>query len=128
MKALSIRAPWWWAILHAGKNIENRSWRTDYRGPILIHASKWWGAREINNDLAFVLERSSKKVMRPDLYDMRALGGHIVGLAKIVGCVRSSSSPWFFGPYGLVLADIVPLAEPYPAKGALGLFDVHDRI
>ena len=29
MKALSIRQPWAWAILHAGKDIENRDWRTD---------------------------------------------------------------------------------------------------
>ncbi len=42
MKALSIRQPWAWAILHAGKRIENRDWRAapSYRGPLLIHASK----------------------------------------------------------------------------------------
>lgn len=26
--ALSIRQPWAWAILHAGKDIENRDWHT----------------------------------------------------------------------------------------------------
>lgn len=46
MKALSIRQPWAYAIVHLGKRIENRS-RADgrmpalcrYRGPLLIHAS-----------------------------------------------------------------------------------------
>lgn len=27
MKALSIRQPWAWAILHAGKDVENRDWK-----------------------------------------------------------------------------------------------------
>ena len=40
MKALSIKQPWAWAIIHAGKNVENRTWATSYRGPLLIHAGK----------------------------------------------------------------------------------------
>jgi hypothetical protein len=40
MKALSIRQPWAWLILNAGKDIENRDWLTRFRGPFLIHASK----------------------------------------------------------------------------------------
>jgi hypothetical protein len=39
MKALSIKHPWAWAIVHAGKDIENRTWECRYRGEILIHAS-----------------------------------------------------------------------------------------
>jgi DNA-cytosine methyltransferase len=37
--ALSLRQPWAWCVLHLGKVIENRKWCTDYRGPLLIHAS-----------------------------------------------------------------------------------------
>ena len=40
LPALSIRQPWAWMILNAGKDIENRSWQTDYRGRFLIHAAK----------------------------------------------------------------------------------------
>jgi hypothetical protein len=40
MKALSVIMPWPWLILYGGKDIENRSWETRYRGRILIHASK----------------------------------------------------------------------------------------
>jgi ASCH domain len=35
---LTVRQPWAWAIIHGGKDVENRSWRTKYRGPLLIHA------------------------------------------------------------------------------------------
>lgn len=38
--ALSVRQPWAWAIISGGKTIENRSWTTPYRGPLLIHAGK----------------------------------------------------------------------------------------
>jgi hypothetical protein len=39
MRALSIRQPWASLIIAGVKNIENRSWTTSYRGPLLIHAS-----------------------------------------------------------------------------------------
>jgi ASCH domain len=39
MKALSIQQPWAWAIIYAGKNIENRTWNTHFRGTFAVHAS-----------------------------------------------------------------------------------------
>ncbi len=42
MKALSVRQPFAWAIVHGGKDVENRSWATSYRGPVLIHAGMRW--------------------------------------------------------------------------------------
>jgi hypothetical protein len=39
MKIISIRQPWADLIVNGSKNIENRSWPTSYRGPVLIHAS-----------------------------------------------------------------------------------------
>ena len=40
MRAISVRPPWAWAILHAGKDIENRTWKTKLRGTIAVHASQ----------------------------------------------------------------------------------------
>jgi hypothetical protein len=40
VKALTIRPPWAWAVIYRGKDVENRRWRTTYRGPLLIHAGK----------------------------------------------------------------------------------------
>ena len=40
MKALTVLQPWAWALIHGPKRIENRSWATYYRGPLVIHAGK----------------------------------------------------------------------------------------
>lgn len=47
MKALTVRQPWAWAIIHGGKNVENRGagFTKTYRGPLLIHASGAWSER-----------------------------------------------------------------------------------
>ena len=39
MKALSIKQPWASLIAHGIKDIENRNWKTHFRGRIYIHAS-----------------------------------------------------------------------------------------
>jgi patatin-like phospholipase/ASCH domain-containing protein len=39
MKSLSIRQPWASLIISGVKDVENRTWPTRYRGPVLIHAS-----------------------------------------------------------------------------------------
>lgn len=116
--ALSIRQPWAWLIMHAGKDIENRSWSTNYRGWFAIHAASGMTLREYYEARIFVSR------IRPDLDfpAFKALDrGGIVGKARITGCVRESESPWFFGPFGFQLNDVVPL--PFaPCKGALGFF------
>lgn len=38
MKALSIRQPWASLILAGHKAVENRTWTTTYRGPVIVHA------------------------------------------------------------------------------------------
>jgi len=42
MKALSIKQPWASLIAHGVKDIENRTWKTNFRGRIYIHASAKW--------------------------------------------------------------------------------------
>ena len=116
MKALSIRQPWADAIIWHGKDVENRSWRTDFRGPVLIHAAKAWGPQE-RADLAFVEDMTATKLEDVD----RPLLGGIIGQAEIVDCVEEMDSRWFFGRYGFVLRNAEPL--PFqPCKGRLGFF------
>ena len=40
MKVLSIRQPWAWLIMTGLKDVENRTWNTDFRGQFAIHASR----------------------------------------------------------------------------------------
>lgn len=119
MKALSIRQPWAWLILHAGKDIENRGWSTTVRGRVLIHAGKVCTRAEYDaaEDDAFY----TADIALPPLETLDR--GGIVGSVEIVDCVRSSTSPWFVGPFGFVLRDPQPL--PFrPSRGELGFFDV----
>lgn len=117
MKALSVKQPWAWAIIHAGKDIENRPRPTNIRQPIAIHASKevmeldWWPRRTV----------------RPPSEDEWATGA-IIGFVDLVGCVEESRSKWFSGPYGYVLENPRPLVEPVPCNGALGFWDVPPEV
>lgn len=124
-RALSVRQPWAWAIINAGKDIENRPRRFHYRGPICIHASSTFTTKawiQAENEIL----RISKEVPPHEYAEaidpkqMCERGG-IIGTAEIVDCIETSESPWFFGPYGLVLRNVQPV--PFiPVKGALGLF------
>lgn len=118
MKALSIRQPWAWAILHAGKDIENRPWPTRYRGEFIVHA-----ALTYDTDGHWAIEREFGIVL-PPMSEMR--GGGIVGRVRLVDCVTASESRWFNGPYGFVLADPTPL--PFQqCRGMLNFFTITDR-
>jgi hypothetical protein len=121
MKALSIRQPWAWLILHAGKDIENREWRTRFRGRVLIHASKGMTRQEYADVDNMLIEDKFHCDHLP-AFDALERGG-IIGSVEIVNCVMQSDSPWFFGCYGFVLRDPCPL--PFrPYKGSLGFFEV----
>ena len=116
--ALSIRQPWAWAICHAGKDIENRSWQTKYRGLICIHAAKGMTGMEFDNAAGYM---GGIGVHPPRGLSLPR--GGIVGVAEIVDCIGGGSkSPWFFGPYGFVLANARPV-DFIPVKGALHFFE-----
>lgn len=131
MIALSIRQPWASLILKAGKDIENRSWSTKYRGRILVHASKGMTRDEHEDAIDFAVAAmranpggTRKTTLRELGFEFDALlRGGIIGSVEIVDCVTATDSPWFVGTHGFVLRDPQPL--PFtPWKGRLGFFDV----
>ena len=119
--ALSVRQPWAWAIIHAGKDIENRTWQAvnhglKRRGRIAIHASQGMSRSEFNNAKYYM---SQFGVDCPE--PIKLIRGGIIGSVEVIDVVKESESPWFMGPRGLVLRD--PEACDFiPAKGALGYF------
>lgn len=117
MKTLSIRQPWAWLIVNGHKDIENRQWHTNFRGPVLIHAGKAMTKAEYA-DCLDVAEHVGVTI--PAFADLQR--GGIVGVAEIVGCVRESTSPWFFGDYGFQIANAKPL-DFVARGGTLGFFD-----
>lgn len=130
MKALSVRAPWWWAILH-GKPVENRDWYTGQRGRVLLHASKWWNRSEVEDDYEEIQDMARSDGLHwpePSFTMLHNAGGCIVGSVEIIDCVTSHPSAFFVGKYGFVLHDPAIVHPPIPFKGALGFFDVPDQL
>jgi hypothetical protein len=127
--ALSIRQPWAWLIMQAGKDIENRNWPTKVRGRVLIHASKGMTAEEWRGAWAFAVRVAPESSMikaalqNHDTLNKNIHRGGIIGSVEIVDCVNRSASPWFMGDYGFVLRDPQPLPF-YPCRGQLGFFKV----
>ena len=113
MKVISIRQPWAALIVHGFKDIENRTWPTRYRGPVLVQAA-------LRGDHVSSEEIDRRFGVR--LSCVLPLGG-IVGVTEIVDCVRPHPSKWYApGVMALCLVALRPL--PFVRwKGALSLRD-----
>ena len=104
MKALSIKEPWISLIADGEKTIETRTWRTAYRGRLLLVGSK----------------------QPPGRY-----AGLAACTAKIVDCrlmnkadAEAARCPYIPGLYAWILDDVRKLDKPFPVKGALGIYDI----
>lgn len=111
MKTITIKNPWASYIVHGFKDVENRSWKTNFRGRVLIHV----GAKpytKINN----------KKLILPE----RA----IIGSVEIVDCVKDYVSPWAVeGFYHWVLRNPIVFENPVlNIRGSLGFWNVPKTI
>lgn len=92
-------------IVHGIKPIENRSWTTAYRGPLLIHAGLLW-----DNDVPLHARVDQGATRPPE--------GGIVGIADLVDVVTESDDRFFVGPYGWKLAHArrLPFPDAWTAR------------
>lgn len=104
IKALSIKQPYPHHIFHDGKDVENRDWPTKGRGWFIVHAGV-----------------SKSEIDKDDADQMAMPRGGVVGMARIVDCVREMESQWFYGKFGFVLRDAFALPL-IPCRGALSFF------
>lgn len=105
-----------------GKDIENRTWSTRYRGPLLIHAASSMRGAECANFEEFI-RGDIKQGHIPTAGELRTRLGGLIGIVDLVDVVTCSKSRWFFGPVGFVLRN----PRPIPFKrmvGRLGLFKI----
>jgi hypothetical protein len=119
VKALTIRQPWAYAIMRLGKDVENRSWPTDHRGPLLIHASARAeaGARELLSEYIHRGELPSDEFLR----DLPT--GCIFGVVRVKGCIQNSKSKWANpGMWHWVLEAPRPIEPAVKCIGRLGLW------
>src|SRR5688500_18129278 len=114
LKALSLRQPWAWAVVHGYKDVENRSWSTAHRGPLLIHAS----ARLDPEGFRFLWQLGLHRVLPDDLAQ-----GRLIGSVRVVDVVRGYPSGWALrGAYQWVLRSPREFRTPLPCRGGQKLF------
>lgn len=102
MKALSIKQPWASLIAHGIKDIENRTWKTNFRGRIYIHASGIRVKSELlDNYISTEMFIDVQKKIRSKGIEERTADylskepiSAIIGEVDIVDCVINHPSIW----------------------------------
>ncbi len=131
IRVLSIIEPWASLIAHKIKYIETRSFKTNYRGELYIHASlKKLSAKD--NHVVSLLEL---------LPDVNLMYGHVIAKCKLVDCVYMDEKflkeiknnktehlcgDYKLGRYGWILEDIELLDTPFKVKGNLGIWKYNE--
>ena len=129
MKVLSLTEPYATLIKKGVKTIETRSWKTNYRGKLYIHASSTRIPREY---------KSNQELM--SLVDIEELSyGNIICCCELTDCVLMTDSfieeimknrneyisgIYVPGRYAWILRNIAVLDQPIPAKGHLGIWNL----
>lgn len=134
-RALSVIQPWADLIGWGAKSLETRSWQTNWRGPIAIHAS----SRVLDLSLAGfgpLLREAVDRNLWPTRPDRR---GSIVAVAVVrqvwrtdmlrercADLIRKESHLGDFSPgrYAWALVDVLQLERPVPCRGAQGLWPI----
>lgn len=123
MKALTIKEPWATLIIMGYKKYEFRSWKTNYRGKILIHAGQ-----SLEKDM---LNRFKD-------YNLNCVCGAIIGEAILSDCILVDEKlnkelrnidPVVYGRsnhvemYAWKLENIIKYDKPVSVSGKLGLWN-----
>ena len=128
MKVLSLTEPYATLIKIGIKQVETRSWKTNYRGKLYIHASSTKVSKEDRGNAALM-----------SLVDTDALNyGNIICSCELVGCVEMTeafiaeikkneneylSGLYEVGRYAWILKNVEILEQPIKAKGHLGIWN-----
>ena len=133
MRALTITQPWATLVAIGAKRFETRSWRTNYRGPLVIHAAIGFPKRaaELCSREPFTTALARAGILSPT--DLPR--GAFLATCRLIDCIPTeqavgnlpSEYELAFGDYSpgrwaWHLTDVTRLAVPIPARGALGLW------
>ena len=117
MKVLSIKEPWATLIVEGYKNYEFRSWKTTYRGKILIHASK-----KVDKDMLARFKNYNISINEGFIIDCILVTKEFKDkLIEIDSTIYERSN--HTEKYAWELRNIKKYEEAIPAKGYLGLWN-----
>ncbi|TXH11974.1 MAG: ASCH domain-containing protein [Hyphomicrobiaceae bacterium] len=111
MKALTIKQPFAHAIAIGAKLVEYRSWKTDYRGPLAIHAGC-----AIPRITDWDEVRAHYNIDLPD--DQEFVLGAIVATAELINVTGDADTG-----YEWHLSSVMPLSKPVNCLGKLRLWE-----
>lgn len=133
MKCLSLHQPWATLIAIGAKRIETRGWSTSYRGPLAIHAAKFYSMQTA----AFANSEPCASALREHGLSWEKLPrGAIIAVCNLVDCVvirpgheqvaepEQSFGDFRAGRFMWLLADVCALPEPITFPGRQALFNV----
>jgi len=137
VKAISILQPWASLIVLGAKKFETRSWKTEHRGPILIHSGRRFQTAQKN--LCTQQPFFSALKLDGKTLDGTLPLGHIIGVAILEDCIHLeeggaiTATERAFGDFGrgryawhMICPQ--PLAVPLAHKGMLGVFNVDNSL
>lgn len=134
MKAITLKHPWAFAVARLGKDVENRRWSpsSSTLAPgdwLAIHGGvvpRGSAREEADDDKNWIGEHVDSRI---DWFTLdRTITPGIVAACKFGGVVRESDSPWFSGPFGWLLEDVIAMPEPIPCRGNRGLWDLPEDV
>jgi len=109
-KIITVKNPWAYKIFYYGKDVENRNWRTSYRGKLYIHTS-------LKSDDLKEDKEIEKKL------GIKLLYGYIIGYVYLIDIVNDSKSKWAEeGKHHWIISMPKLLKKPIKARGFPGLW------
>lgn len=122
LRGITVQQPHAWALVHGDKPFENRTWHSDYRGPVLIHAGRGRDWLDPDQDPDDPADRAYTGCPA----DRDLVFGSIIGIVDMVACYKVGELPpldlqhWTAtGPYCHHYQNPRPLPEPIKATGLL---------
>ena len=135
MRVITVRQPWAWAIVHGGKDVENRTRNIAgaYRGPVAIHAGEAFATEGFKDPTYQAARNAAGPVVRQVVLNR----GSIIGMVALMDVHLSATheerwnvelerreqcSPWAMVDHYHLVFENPRAIDPIPAKGKLGLW------
>ena len=128
-KVLTLKEPFATLIKNGKKYIETRSWKTNYRGELYIHAGKKKIGTSIDgrNELISLIGDDSMNyeyiICKCELVDCIYMTEDFIQKIKEKNYQQYICGEYSVGRYAWILKNVVPLQTPIKAKGQLGLWN-----